>query len=201
MPQGWLRAWPAVYWWGVNGSPTDYSAGLIRPYLGGMDAGIDNCYDCPEQPWGTYIPQGQSRGPTTTYGYNGFYLAWPASGWAGWTATGSVAPWRTLDAVESPSQVFVFADALIDMSVGRGTYVLNTCYLDPPWITWGHGWSQNACPTTCFRHNGRACVVFVDGHTDAASSSRGRLTTPSWGIGYIGEGNAPHYVPDWDKWF
>ena len=66
MPQVWFKAKPPVYWWGANGDPADYEAGLVYPYIE-MEAGLNNVFDCPEQPWGSYIPQGAARGPTKVF--------------------------------------------------------------------------------------------------------------------------------------
>lgn len=199
MPQTWPGSGGSkpIFWWGTNENPPDYTQGLIHPYLE-ADSRLDNVFDCPEQPWGTYIPQGAGRAPTTTYGYNGLYLAPPASGWfVGDANTG----WRTIEEIQSASQVFVFADTLIDFSQGRGKTILNNCYVDGPQITWGSGWHANTSPTLCFRHSGSACVFFADSHADTIPKSKGTITTPSANIGYVGRDNAPHYVPDWRKWF
>ena len=190
MPMAWYAASPTLYWWGTNGSPSDYSAGLLAPYVE-TEAGLDNVFDCPEQPWGSYVPQGVAQGPTTTYGYNGMYLCPPASGWY-W---GPSAPrWLTIGEIQGPSLLFVLADALADF--GWGSMPRNCCLLDGPQYPSG-SWPQNPYPTQCFRHDGRTCVVFADGHTDAIHRVKGHLTSKAFPIGYVGADAAPHYVPDW----
>lgn len=197
MPQVWMQANPPIYWWGTNGKPPDYTLGLLYPYLP-SEVRVDDIYDCPEQPWGSYIPQGVSRQPTSTYGYNGLYFAPAASGWS---VTKAKVMWRQIDEIEGPGRVCVFGDALLDWSVNRGLMVTNNCYLDGPKVPLGQKWVKNSCPTLAFRHRGRACIVFADGHGDAVSKTLGVLTSPPAQIGYIGTDNAPHYIPDYQAWF
>ena len=111
----------------------------------------------------------------------------------------STRPRRMLEA--DADDVGFIADTLIDFSQGRGKTILNNCYVDGPQITWGSGWHANTSPTLCFRHSGSACVFFADSHADTIPKSKGTITTPSANIGYVGRDNAPHYVPDWRKWF
>ena len=198
MPQVWFGS-PSVYWWGANTNPADYTVGLLAPYLG-EEAGLDNVFDCPEQPWGSYIPQGSARGPTTTYGYNGLCFAPPASGWfPGTLPPGCNARWKQMGEVEGASQVFAFADTGLDWT-NAGT-VSNNCFLDGPMVPWGSRWGQNRYPTLRFRHHGRAVVTFADGHVEAIAKGRARITSTASDIGYVGDSLAPHYVPDWDEWF
>ena len=195
MPQVWYRASPPIFWWGANGNPADYEVGFLRPYLEEA-AGIDNVFDCPEQPWGSYIPQGAARGPTTTYGYNGLYLAPQASGWG---VASAKTHWKTIGEIAGPSQVFVFADTALDWT-GHGR-VSNNCYIDGPMVPWGSSWNKNGYPTLRFRHQGRAIVAFADTHVDAVHRGRAHITSTAAEIGYVGDDPAPHYVPDWREWF
>ena len=195
MPQVWFRTSPPTYWWGSNGDPADYTVGFIYPYLE-QAAGLDNAFDCPEQPWGSYIPQGAARGPTTTYGYNGLYLAPPASGWS---TSSAKTHWRTLGEIPSPSQLFVFADTALDWT-NKGR-VSNNCFLDGPYVPGGGSWSTNRYPTIRFRHRGNAVIVFADGHVSIFSKTRAHITSTVAAIGYVGDHLAPHYVPDWRDWF
>jgi prepilin-type N-terminal cleavage/methylation domain-containing protein len=202
MPQVWFLARPYIYWWGVYSDPPDYTRGLLYPYIVGDSTTADNrpqmddVFDCPEQPWGSYVPQGVGRWPTTTYGYNGVYFSPFHSGWD-FSVTGASTDWRTTDAIEMPSQVFVFADTLLDF----GTYHKNNCLLDGPQTPAGSGkWSSNKYPTLCFRHRGHAAVFFADSHAETIRSSEATLTSKALSIGYAGANNAPHYVPDWRDW-
>lgn len=202
MPQVWFGTRPYIYWWGAYSDPPDYTQGLLYHFLAGEERGaapdpqIDNVFDCPEQPWGTYVPQGAGRHPTTTYGYNGLYLSPFHSGWD-FAVMGANTHWRTLDEIESPGQVFVFADTLLDF----GSYHKNNCLLDGPQTPAGSGnWADNNSPTLCFRHRGKACILFADSHFESISKTQATLTSPALNIGYVGEKNAPHYVPDWERW-
>ena len=196
MPQVWFAASPSLYWWGANGDPADHSAGLLAPYLD-AHAGLDNTFDCPEQPWGSYIPQGAARGPTTTYGYNGLYLTPRASGWG--VPASANAHWKSIGEIQGASQLFVFADTALDWTnAGR---LSNNCFLYAPQEPWGNGWHTNGWPTLRFRHGGRAVVAFADTHVRAIDKSRARITSTVAAIGYVGDDPAPHYVPDWNDWF
>jgi len=195
MPQVWFFHSPPLYWWGTNGNPANYQAGLLFPYLD-VEAGLDNVFDCPEQPWGSYIPQGAARGPTTTYGYNGLYLAPLASGWF---VTSPNAPWLSIEEIESPSLVFVFADTALDWS-NQG-HMSNNCYIDGPQTPWGNRWAANSSPTLRFRHRNRACIFFADSHVDTVHNTRATITSTVSNIGYVGQNPGPHYVPTWQKWF
>jgi len=199
MPQAWSDVDPAVYWWGTNGDPADHTRGLIYPYLG-VDTGVDTVFDCPQQPFGTYIAQGVARGPTTTYGYNGLYLCPPHSRWEFGIATGA-AGWLTSDQIESASRVFVFADTLLDYSITQGRLLSNNCLLDGPETPGGSSWRANRSPTLCFRHNDAACVFFADSHVERIHRSRAHIVCEPGSIGYVGEDNAPHYVPNRASWF
>jgi prepilin-type N-terminal cleavage/methylation domain-containing protein/prepilin-type processing-associated H-X9-DG protein len=206
MPQVWHTPSPATYWWGAYTDPPDYTRGFLYPYLG-MGAGKDNVFDCPEQPWGSYVAQGLSNHPTTTYGYNGLYLCPFAIGqngqpvWAGgWPMMGNLpnTRWRTLDTLDAPTQALVFADTLMEWFGAPK----NCCLLDGPQIPgFAGGWSKNDYPTLCFRHRGRAAVAFADTHADTIPRTEAYITWNDGNVGYIGEDNAPHYVPDWQTWW
>jgi len=201
MPQVWFSARPYIYWWGAYSDPPDYSQGFLYTYLVGQSTGmgaphVDDAFDCPEQPWGSYVPQGVGRNPTTTYGYNGLYFCPFHSGWD-FSVVGANTRWRTLDMVEAPGEVFVFADTLLDF----GTYHKNNCLLDGPQKPAGKGaWTTNRYPTLCFRHVRQAVVCFADGHAEGLPEGKATITSANLRIGYVGESNAPHYVPDWVSW-
>ena len=102
-----------------------------------------------------------------------------------------------MDQIQSSSQVFVFADALIAWFGSPK----NCCLLDGPKMPSGSGWANNAYPTLCFRHRGQAAVCFADGHAESIPKDRGHLTWPPGNVGYAGDDLAPHYVPNWKAWF
>lgn len=195
MPTAYFDRSPIVYWWGLD-SPVgvDHSRGFTSQYLE-ADLKAGGVYECPAQPRGTYeISQGLSDEITSTYGYNGYYLS-PAQT-PGWADTIGKRPWQNIDAIRRPQRVFAFADSMIDW----GGQLKNSALLDPPRLFDGRHWRANPNPTTSFRHRGRAVAVHVDGHAISYAPGRGRLTSPSLAIGYVGENNAPHYVPDWRDW-
>jgi prepilin-type N-terminal cleavage/methylation domain-containing protein len=185
--------WPVRYFWGTNEQEPDFSRGLLTDHLGHEAGRKGSVYECPSQPPGSYIPQGASGGITSTYGYNGYYLCPPAT--PGWSWTIGHRRWQRLNTVREPDKVIMFADTL--MSWGPGA-VTNNCLLDPPWIFSGGQWVENPSTTLCFRHSGRANVCYVSGAVDSLKPTR--LLDPQAMIGYVGESNAPHYVPDYKDW-
>lgn len=171
-----IASGPQVYWWGAQGTPTtrvDHTRGFVAPYL---DASLatNSVFECPAQPWGTYQPQGASRQPTSTYGYNGYYLT--PSKTPGWGAQIGHRPWQRVSSIAQPSELLVFADTLLGGEF-EGDPVRNCALLDPPLLFGGAGqaasasddalgamdgvaaellasgrWNVNAFPTTAFRH-------------------------------------------------
>ena len=186
---------PVVYWWGTNEAGIDYEAGFIYPYLEVKPNTEHSVFDCPAQRWGSYHPQGPGAEPTSTYGYNGYYLC-PA-GTPGWAFSIGHQPWKRVADVAEPHKVMMMADTLMAWS---DTQISNNALLDPPYLFSGGGWSRNDYPTTCFRHSERAVAAFVDGHVAAHGLEGGAYTTKKFCIGSVGAHNDPHYVPDWRAW-
>jgi prepilin-type processing-associated H-X9-DG protein len=179
----------------------DHKEGFIWPYLksGLKEGGI---YECPEQRFGSYGLQGKpSTEPddrkwiTSTYGYNEYYLCPPLSGWPEIQDR----PWQKIATIRNPKEVFAFADTLIE-SLGTVPPVKNTALLDPPDIYRDNEWRKNEHPTTCFRHNDKTNVVFVDGHCGSMDLEGAQYVSPKAKIGSVGVENLPHYVPDWRQW-
>lgn len=191
-----LRDGVPIYWWGSNGRErVDHTRGFLWPYLH-SELYDTSVFECPEQPWGSYLPQGVARQITSTYGYNGYFLS-PAYT-PGWSFVIGRRPWQNIDRLVETQRVFVFADTMI---AGLGNRIKNTALLDPPLIFRGQGrWGVNFSPTTAFRHAGRTNALFADGHVNASGPAGGRLTAPEFGIGSVGATNDPHYVPDWRDW-
>lgn len=186
---------PPVYWWGTNGRDgVDHARGFVWPYLRSelRTAGV---YECPDQPWGSYIPQGAAKAVTSTYGYNGYFLCPPHT--PGWAYYIGRQPWQNVDALAQPQRLFVFADTAIDLGQGRPQ---NDALLDPPYLYRNGEWKRNLSPTTCFRHSGRSGVVLADGHVEALGPQEGGLVSARFNIGSVGEENDPHYVPNWRDW-
>jgi prepilin-type N-terminal cleavage/methylation domain-containing protein len=190
-----------IYWWGTHGTsttPVDHSRGFIAPYL---DAALakGSVFECPNQPWGTYLPQGPSAEPTSTYGYNGYYLS--PSKTPGWASTIGGRPWRRLFEIRDPSALFVFADAMLE-----GSPVRNCALLDPPLLWSGSSWDVNDYPTTSFRHGaktgswGSAACVAADASARVWRGQAEWMTAAAVAIGSVGADDAPHYVPDAAEW-
>ena len=195
-----------TYWWGqkVEGG-IDHTRGPLWDYMRSeLEKG--SVYECPSQRFGTYMLQGKPAGEpdgeewiTSTYGYNGYYLSPPASGW------GQIShrPWQKLSSIRKPGKVIVFADSLMDWdTTGTSSRVTNIAYIDPPKILSGSGkyWQNNGSPTTCFRHNEKSNIVFADLHCEGMMVGKGGYSSAVAKIGSVSEENGPYYVPDWESW-
>lgn len=182
-----------IYWWGrIEDDHVDHLPGFIAPYL---DAGLAerSVFECPCQPWGSYEAQGADE-PTSTYAYNGYYLS-PAKT-PGWAFDIGMRPWRRLFEIRRPTDLLVFADALLGVSDPPHS----TALLDPPLLYSQGAWTPNPYPTTAFRHAGLTTVSVradTSGHTTRANPDW--LTQPDLHVGAIGTTNA-HYVPDAEEW-
>lgn len=186
---------PDVYWWGTNDEHgVDHTRGFVWPYLQ-SDLRHNGVYECPQQPWGTYLPQGAARQVTSTYGYNGYFLCPPHT--PGWAFTIGRRPWQNLDTLCQPQRVSVFGDTAIDLGAALP---YNNALLDPPYLFNGRRWVVNPCPTTCFRHRDRAALVLADGHAEHFRPGPVRPPAPRFGVGSVGEHNDPYYVPNWREW-
>lgn len=184
-----------IYWWGVNDEAgVDHTRGFIWPYLRSA-LRSDGVFECPDQPWGSYAPQGAAAAVTSTYGYNGYFLSPPHT--PGWSASIGRRPWQNVDTLRRPQLLFVFADTLLDL---EEPLPRNTALLDPPYLFASGRWTANGSATTAFRHAGRANALFADGHAEGMPPRGGRLTSPPRAIGSVGPENGPHYVPDWQEW-
>lgn len=197
-----------LYWFGavsLADSSVAHERGHIAPYL---DASLAerSVYECPAQPWGTYRAQpvaaGPAARPTTTYGYNGYYLC-PA-GTPGWRDQIGAQRWKSLADLDRPAELFVFVDTLLP-----GTPPVNDAILDPPSLFSAGQWTDNPFPNTSFRHArsttrsvriGSAATARADGSARAVRADPAWLIAPTPGIGSVGTTNDPHYVPDWKSW-
>jgi len=190
-----------VYWFGTAGSPTvapDATRGPLFSYFPST-LRENSALECPSQQWGTYRPQGNARLPTTTLGYNGYYLT--PSRTPGYADAISSRPWQRLSTLSRPSEVFVFADTLLATSA----MPRSTAFVDPPMLfNRSSGWVRNPAATSAFRHSGRMQVAHADTSVRALAprhdapiigSTRG---TPA--IGAVSPDPGPHYVPDWNLW-
>ncbi len=199
-----------VFWWGTHGSVTghvDHARGFIAAYLD-SNLGARSVYECPSQGWGTYLAQGPAREPTSTYGYNGYYLS-PAKT-PGWGQSIGFRPWRRVFEIRRPGELLVFADTMLG-GLGAGSRPRNCALLDPPTLFSGAGasaaWRVNASPTTSFRHQrarggviGTMVCVRADGSAGPTQARAEWIVDHSAAIGSIGVENDPAYVPDWREW-
>lgn len=194
-----------IYWWGKKLSDgIDHKQGFVWPYLK-SELGGKSVFECPAQPYGSYhlqgVPHKQPDGPkwiTSTYGYNGYFLCPPQSGW--YNLPG---PWQKIINVSTPSMVLVFADTLIDLdTTGKNPVLKNNFSLDPPELYRKETgrWFLNESPTTCFRHNEKTNAIFVDGHCESMTIQGAEYMSPLAKIGSIGTNNAPYYVPNYRQW-
>ena len=200
-----------TYWWGRVRAPApgggsgagggvEHEAGFLAPYLS-ASLHERSVYECPSQRWGTYRAQPivipPPGVPTSTYGYNSYYLA-PAST-PGWNLSIGHQPWKRVEDAEHPTELFVFADTLVPTDPPR-----NTAIIDPPMLFQGT-WTHNDAPNTAFRHHagrgvGAAATARADGSARASAARPEWLSHPALAIGSVGPSNAPHYVPDWERW-
>jgi prepilin-type N-terminal cleavage/methylation domain-containing protein len=197
-----------VYWFGsvsLADATVDHDRGFLSPYLD-SDIRERSVFECPSQSWGTYRAQPVSLAapcPTSTYGYNGYFLCPPAT--PGWRSDIGAQRWKSLADLDRPSELFVFADTLLP-----GTPPINCALLDPPQLFSAGAWSPNPSPTTSFRHAkgrgadpgsaGSVATARADGSASATRADPAWLTYPRLGIGSAGTTNGPHYVPDWRSW-
>ena len=192
-----------VFWFGTHGtstSPPDHSRGFLMAYL---DSGLSarSVLECAAQPWGSYRAQGpytaeniNGRGwPTSTYGYNGYYLSPEKT--PGWSQTIGHRPWRRLFEIERPEALFVFADAMLPTSTLR-----NSALLDPPRLFQNGDWVPNPTPTTSFRHSGITNTAGADGSVRSIRAEPSDLVYANARIGSAGTDPALHYVPDAAAW-
>jgi len=173
-----------IYFWGSilpSNKMVDTSTSAFMPYAGGKDL-----LACPNQPWGSYVPQAGAKETTTNYGYNSFYLD-PTSGRLYRdAATGGR---KSSPAIPDPARLFVFNDSAMFWAPA-GVYILqNSTYLEP---VSGNSVQQ---PTTHFRHNkDRTHALCADGHADRFGLEGGAMKVPDKKLGFVGTENHPHYA-------
>jgi hypothetical protein len=118
----------------------------------------------------------------------------------GWNLQIGRQRWKRLADIDRPTDLFVFADTMLEGQPPR-----NCALLDPPRL-WSAGWTTNAAPTTSFRHaaaregSGSVVTARADGAARAVAADRSWLTCEPLRIGSVGTDNDPHYVPDGRRW-
>ncbi|MCP4379540.1 MAG: type II secretion system protein, partial [bacterium] len=106
------RAGVTTYFWGTNTDPVETSP---SPLMETASMPLSGLW-CPEQQWGTYVPQGGVSEPTTNYGYNAWCLDPPA--WNRKNASGESMPRKKRNDINNPGELFVFADSAMYWSPG-----------------------------------------------------------------------------------
>lgn len=190
-----------VFWFASHGSrstPPDPARGFLAPYIEGHRLGAGSVVECPSQRWGSYRPQGPHRSPTTTYGYNGYYLS--PSKTPGWGAGIGHRPWRRLHELERPTELAVFGDALLPSGDPRAA-PMNTALLDPPLLFDSGSWHPNPFPTTAFRHaSATAALAAADGSVRFKRPADDPSLSHGFSVGSVDTRPDPWYVPDWREW-
>ncbi len=192
-----------VYWYGAEDAinrTLQHERGTLAPYLDAAP-GDHSVYECPSQPEGTYLEQGQFGSFTSTYGYNAYGLASPTTGYFSLAK----ARWIKHTDIKHPSAQLVFADTLIAFSPDMPT---NSALLDPPMIfSSRRGWQANQSPTTAFRHArsgtnsfGQAIGVRADTSIDRYAHDPQAQSIASFAIGSVSANNDPSYIQNWKNW-
>jgi prepilin-type processing-associated H-X9-DG protein len=181
-----------VRWHGVretNDSSTDFdpNKGPLAEYL--PDARVK---ECPE--FTSYKKRGEVSNAfesgTGGYGYNKDYL-----GGTYYVNDWMVAPIRTTKDtnVRKPGETIMFADAAIPLPEGIVEYgfVDGPYFSTPEYPTGNTAWGY-ASPSIHFRHNGRANVLWCDGHVTSEKWGWAPETNIyggsnyRWGVGWFG---------------
>jgi len=170
------------YFWGTNTDPVDTSTSPLLKTTGGS---LSTMW-CSEQPWGTYVPQGEVSEPTTNYGYNAWCLD-PAA-WGKTNAAGVPMRPKKRNDINNPSELFVFADSAM-FSLSGVKVMQNSTHLEPI------SGAPVQTPTTHFRHSGRTNAVCADGSADSYDPEgwvfSGKYQDQK--LGFVGTENYPHY--------
>ncbi len=170
----WPKPGKRCYWWGTDDDPVNAEASPFMEAFG-SELGL---LQCPSMLWGSYIPQGwYVSEPTTTYGYNAFFLDPALNG----------TTCKRLGDVREPTKLFVFNDAAMFWTVGGRDILQNSTYLEPV----SGNWVQQ--PTSHFRHNGKTNALTADGHA-ASYGTEGWTLDEKHNLGFVGKQNYPHYA-------
>ena len=188
-----------VYWWGSIDEAQgriDHARGSISSYL---DSALHDgsVFECPAQRPGTYLNQSQFDQVSSTYGYNGYGLAPPSTGYGL-----GAQPWRRISDLRQTNEIFVIGDAMIMFGALR-----NSALLDPPEVFRSWGWDKNYSPTTSFRHGrpnsgdpGSTVTSRADGSAKTTQGEPEWIVHAEHALGSVGSKNGPHYVPNWQRW-
>lgn len=172
-----------VYFWGRASVPVDIEPSPLMAYC---DAGLPTFW-CPCQPWGSYVPQGKVKEPTTNFGYNAWCLDPPF--WWRTDAAGNAMPIKQIGSLSAPSDLFVFADSAMFWAPAGVGILQNSTSLDPVTTNWG----PNQTATTQFRHLELANALCADGHVASFDRQGGTILDKEHKLGFVGARNIPHY--------
>lgn len=181
--------WPtpgkSTYYWGsVRGDGTiNRDASGFMTYI----ANRSEAFECPMQPWGSYVPQGGARELTTNFGYNGWCLDPPW--WGRKNADGDSMPRKRIADIRQPEELFVFADSAMYWKPAGVEVLQNSTSLDPVTFTS----TANTTPTTHFRHHGKTNALTADGSARTYDSTGSPIIILKPNIGFVGAANFPHY--------
>jgi prepilin-type N-terminal cleavage/methylation domain-containing protein len=166
----------SYYWDGL-----DISGGIdtkTSPFMKYLDNDLARLW-CPCQPWGSFVPQGGAKEPTTTYGYNQRGLD------PGWDSTGTL---KKSSEIKHPGLLFVFADSGL---------VLTNVLMNSHMIVGPKAYGPNTSPTTQFRHLGQTAALCVDGHASGFDLEGGDMPDAVNRLGFVGlttKASNPHYL-------
>jgi len=180
-----------IYFWGSikpADKRVDTSTSAFMAYIGGNL----NFLACPNQPWGSYVPQASAKEPTTNYGYNAYYLnpdGYRTSTPGRLYRDPTTGMQKSNPAIPDPARLFVFNDSAMYWKPAGVSILQNSTYLEPV--------SGNAVqqPTTHFRHRGdRTHALCADGHAERFGLEGGPILVPEQKLGFVGTENNPHYA-------
>lgn len=171
------------YFWGLDADPVDRS---YSPFYSCLER-APRAFDCPALPWGSYVPQGSYvKEPTTCYGYNAYGISPPGLATID-PVTSLPRPTRRGSAIPQASDFFVFNDSALAWAPAGVSILQNSTYLEP--VTG----NSVQTPTSHFRHRLRSNALCADGHAAAFGTEGWVLSGSTYGLGFVGTQNYPHY--------
>lgn len=152
------------FWWGRRtgygkNDPVDKSGGYLSRYVAGGEIG-----KCP----GFYADRIElvAAGATSGYAYNSYYVGGDGasvlpdwSNWPGLPAKGGE--------IANPGMTVLFCDSATSNNVSKPTRLRENWLLDPPSMNYDPPSPYLPQPLVHFRHNGKANVLWADGHVTA----------------------------------
>ncbi|MCE5279442.1 MAG: type II secretion system protein [Planctomycetaceae bacterium] len=168
-----------IYSWGAATNPVNQKASWMYPYWD------FHCLLCPSMNWKDVVPQAGIIEPTTSYGYNAFFLDSKFMTRVG--APTIEVPRKTGADITHPSQLIVYADSALYWAPAGVPIFQNSTYLEPP-VPAG-----TVTPTNHFRHSAQCGVLFASGSTGLLPPGQGMLLNAQRNLGFVSTANAPYY--------